>query len=95
MFVQATELVRPSQARPSENQNGRGSGTGTSYFQREEDEEAKARGILQPTEDKKCNTFKSAFAAAAKKARNWRMIGKLNPAEVTESEGKKRLLKRV
>jgi hypothetical protein len=62
--------------------------------QREEDQLAKARRVVEAAELKAHNARKRCFFEAAKEARKWRLLGKLLPAEVSESGVGCRLLKR-
>ena len=61
---------------------------------REEDEVAKARKLVEAAELRAHNALKRWFEEAAKEARRWRSIGKLNRAEVCDSDHGSRLLKR-
>jgi hypothetical protein len=62
--------------------------------QRKEDDLAKARRLIEAAETKAHNVIKRTFAEAAKVARKWRLTGRLAPAEVVDSVGGSRLLKR-
>ncbi|KID81924.1 transposase [Metarhizium guizhouense ARSEF 977] len=62
--------------------------------QREEDQLAKARKTVEAAELKAVNARKRVFEEAAKKARKWRVSERLDRAEVVDSEGGRRLLKR-
>jgi hypothetical protein len=54
--------------------------------QRAENEVEKARRVLEAAEKKDRKTRKKVFIAAAKEARKWRLEGRLDPAEVVDSE---------
>ncbi|KAF5120292.1 hypothetical protein E5D57_013645 [Metarhizium anisopliae] len=63
--------------------------------QKEEDQLAKARKTVDEAELKAVNARKRVFEAAAKKkASKWRVSERLDRAEVVDSEGVRRLLKR-
>ena len=62
--------------------------------QKEEDQVAKARRIVEAAELKAHNARKCCFEEAAKEARKWRTSGKLDRAEVCDSELGIRWLKR-
>ena len=62
--------------------------------QKEIDEVAKARKVVEAAELKANNARKRWFFEAAKKARKMRLDGRLKPAEVVDTEGGNRLLKR-
>ena len=62
--------------------------------QKDEDQVAKARKIVEAAESKAYNARKRCFEEAAKEARKWRISGKLGRAEVCDSEHGVRLLKR-
>ena len=62
--------------------------------QREEDQLAKARRMVEAAELKALNARKRVFEEAAKEARKWRASERLDRAEVVDSEGGRRLLKR-
>ncbi|KAM4067402.1 DDE superfamily endonuclease [Hirsutella rhossiliensis] len=61
---------------------------------KEEDEVTKAREVIARMEAKAKNALKRWFNEAAKTARQWRAIGKLDRAEIYESGREVRLLKR-
>ena len=61
---------------------------------KEEDEVAKARKVVEAAELRARNAQKRCFEDAAKEARRWRSIGKLNRAEVYDSNLRSRLSKR-
>ncbi|KAM4061549.1 DDE superfamily endonuclease [Hirsutella rhossiliensis] len=61
---------------------------------KEEDEVTKAREVIARMEAKAKNALKRWFNEAAKTARQWRSIGKLDRAEIYESGREVRLLKR-
>ena len=63
-------------------------------LQREEDEVAKAQKIVDAANLRAHNARKRCFEDAAKEARRWRSIGKLDRAEVCDSGLGSRLLKR-
>ena len=62
--------------------------------QREEDQVAKARKVVEAAELKALNARKRVFEEAAKHARKWRASERLGRAEVVDSDGGGRLLKR-
>ncbi|OWT42328.1 DDE superfamily endonuclease domain-containing protein [Pochonia chlamydosporia 170] len=62
--------------------------------QRAEDQLAKARRMVEAAELKALNARKRVFEEAAKEARKWRASERLDRAEVVDSEGGRRLLKR-
>ena len=63
-------------------------------LQREEDQVAKARKVVKDAEKKAHNARKRWFEEAAKKARKWRVSGRLERVEVCDSERGTRWLKR-
>ena len=62
--------------------------------QKNDDDLVKARKMVEAADLRERNAFKRWFTAIAKEARKWRMTGKLAPAEVVDSNGGMRLLKR-
>ncbi|KJZ68123.1 hypothetical protein HIM_12484 [Hirsutella minnesotensis 3608] len=62
--------------------------------QREEDQVAKARKVIEDAEKKARNARKRCFEETAKEARKWRASERLERAEVCDSERGKRWLKR-
>lgn len=62
--------------------------------QREEDQLAKAKRLVEAAELKARNARKRWYFEAAKEARKWRLTGRLDPVEVVDKEGGRRLLKR-
>ncbi|KJZ68083.1 hypothetical protein HIM_12526 [Hirsutella minnesotensis 3608] len=61
---------------------------------REEDQVAKARKVIEDAEKKTRNARKRWFEETAKEARKWRASGRLERAEVCDSDRGKRWLKR-
>jgi hypothetical protein len=63
-------------------------------LQKEVDAVEKARKLVEASDKRERNRIKNIFGDAAKKARAWRTVGKLSPAEIYEENKPMRLLKR-
>ena len=62
--------------------------------QMEEDELAKVRRLVEAAEQKAHNIHERCFEEAEKRARLWRITGRLGRVEVVDSAGSRWLLKR-